>query len=159
MKPRFTHILIAAYACFASAAATFNAHAQPRHHHHLGDASALSALSAMPIASVVGSAAAGGSAVAAVPLLLSAAGTVLVVQAVAVTASAAVYVLARASDGAMVSVEVLGAATSGASLAAGTLVTVSVVGAGTVLSAAGEVIAFIPNALGRALLHNERVTP
>jgi hypothetical protein len=92
-------------------------------------------------------------------LLLSTAGVVLVVQAVAVTASATVYVLARASDGAMVSVEVLGAGASGASLAAGTLVTVSVVGAGTVLSAAGEVIAFIPNALGRALLHNERVTP
>jgi hypothetical protein len=37
-------------------------------------------------------------------------------------------------------------------------VVVSVVGAGVVLSAAGEAIAFIPNALGRALLHNERLT-
>lgn len=158
MQSKVAPILIAVYACLASAIAPFDAHAQPRHHHRHGDASALSALSAMPIASVVGSAAA-GSAVAAAPLLLSAAGTVLVVQAVAVTASATVYVLARASDGAMVSVEVLGAAASGAALAAGTLVTVSVVGAGTILSAAGEVIAFIPNALGRALLHNERVTP
>jgi hypothetical protein len=26
------------------------------------------------------------------------------------------------------------------------------------LSAAGEVLAFIPNELGRALLHNERIT-
>jgi hypothetical protein len=38
------------------------------------------------------------------------------------------------------------------------VVTVSVLGAGAVLSAAGEVIAFFPNALGRSLLYNERVT-
>jgi hypothetical protein len=43
-------------------------------------------------------------------------------------------------------------------MVAGTAVVVSVVGAGVVLSAAGEAIAFIPNALGRALLHNERLT-
>ena len=35
---------------------------------------------------------------------------------------------------------------------------VIIIGAGVVLSAAGEAIAFIPNALGRALLHNERVS-
>jgi hypothetical protein len=35
---------------------------------------------------------------------------------------------------------------------------VSVIGSGVVLSALGEAIAFIPNELGRALLHNERVT-
>jgi len=40
----------------------------------------------------------------------------------------------------------------------GMAVVVSVVGAGTVLSAAGEVIAFIPNEIGKALMHNERVT-
>jgi len=47
---------------------------------------------------------------------------------------------------------------AGVSMVAGTVVVVSVVGAGVVLSAAGEAIAFIPNALGRALLHNERLT-
>ncbi len=36
--------------------------------------------------------------------------------------------------------------------------TVSTIGAGIILSAAGEAIAFVPNALGRALLHNERLT-
>jgi len=36
-------------------------------------------------------------------------------------------------------------------------VVVSVAGTGVILSAAGEAIAFIPNAMGRALLHNERV--
>ncbi|MEO8120001.1 MAG: hypothetical protein ABI606_11855 [Rhodoferax sp.] len=45
-----------------------------------------------------------------------------------------------------------------ASVVAGAMATVSVIGAGVVLSVAGEVIAFIPNALGRALLHNEHVT-
>ena len=29
---------------------------------------------------------------------------------------------------------------------------------GMILSAAGEVIAFVPNALGKALFHDERVT-
>ena len=33
-----------------------------------------------------------------------------------------------------------------------------VVGAGTLLSTAGEVIAFIPNEIGKALLHHEKVT-
>ncbi len=40
----------------------------------------------------------------------------------------------------------------------GTVVTVSVIGTGLLLSTAGEVLAFIPNELGRALLHNEKVT-
>jgi hypothetical protein len=38
------------------------------------------------------------------------------------------------------------------------VVTVSVISAGVLLSAGGEVIAFIPNELGRALLHHERVS-
>ena len=57
-----------------------------------------------------------------------------------------------------VSVEVLARAAVGGSIAAGTVVTVSVIGAGVVLSAAGSALAFIPNELGRALLHNERLT-
>jgi hypothetical protein len=43
-------------------------------------------------------------------------------------------------------------------LVAGASVVVSVVSTGVVLSAAGEAVAFVPNALGRALLHNERLT-
>ena len=39
----------------------------------------------------------------------------------------------------------------------GTVVTCSVIGTGVVLSVAGEAIAFVPNALGKALLHNERL--
>jgi hypothetical protein len=115
-----------------------------------GHASAASAASTLPVASVVS----GASAVATVPVVLSAAGTVLVVKGAEASARGTVYLLERASDGARVSVEVAG----GASVAAGTLVTVSVMGAGVVLSAAGEAIAFIPNAMGQALLHNERIT-
>lgn len=124
-----------------------------------GELSALSAISALPVASVVGSASgAAGSAVAA-PVLLSAGGAVLAVKSVAVSARGTVYVLERASDGAVASVEVAGRGASGAAIAAGTLVGVSVIGAGVILSAAGEVVAFLPNAMGRALLHNERLTP
>jgi hypothetical protein len=105
------------------------------------DASAYSALSTLPLASV---AAVGGAAVAAPVLLSSAQGTV--------------FVLERAADGARASVEIAGRAAAGSALAVGTVVTVSVISAGVLLSAGGEVIAFIPNEVGRALLHHERVS-
>ncbi|EER58761.1 conserved hypothetical protein [Acidovorax delafieldii 2AN] len=41
--------------------------------------------------------------------------------------------------------------------AVGTVVACSVISTGVVLSVAGEALAFVPNALGRALLHNERL--
>ena len=120
--------------------------------------SALSAMSALPVASVVGSASAVTGSLVAVPLMLSTAGVVLVVRAVEVSARGTVYVLERASDGARASVEIVGRGVGAVSIVAGTAVTVSVIGAGVLLSAAGEAIAFLPNALGRALLHNERLT-
>lgn len=122
-------------------------------------------LSALPVASVVGagsavagSAAAGAAAVSAVPAALAVSGAVLVVKAVEVSARGTVIVLERASDGARASVELSGRAASGVVTGVGTAVAVSVIGAGVVLSAAGEVLCFIPNALGRALLHNEKIT-
>ncbi len=130
------------------AAASFHAQAQT-------DASALSAVSAMPLASVVGASA---GAVVAVPVAFSSAGAVLVVKGVEASAKGTVYLLERVSDGARASVEVSGKVASGASTAVGTVVTVSVIGAGVVLSVAGTVIAFIPNEIGKALLHNERVS-
>lgn len=147
MKYQITTYLIAACAAFAGATASFDVRAQ-------SEASALSAISAMPLASVVAS----GSAVVALPLVLCTAGTVLVVRAVEVSATGTVYLLERASDGTRVSVSVLSGGAIAVSASVGTLVTVSVIGAGTVLSAAGEVLAFIPNAVGRALLHNQRLT-
>lgn len=120
--------------------------------------SALSTLSALPVASVVGTASVAAGALVVMPVALSAAGAVLVVKTVEVTARGTVYVLERASDGARVSIEIAGRGVANASLAVGTALTVSVIGAGTVLSAAGEVIAFVPNAIGQALLYNERLT-
>ena len=122
-------------------------------------------LSALPVASVVGagaavagSAVAGAAAVSAVPAALAVSGAVLVVKAVEVSARGTVIVLERASDGARVSLELSGRAASGVVAGVGAAVAVSVIGAGVVLSAAGEALCFIPNELGRALLHNERLT-
>lgn len=122
------------------------------------EVSALSALSALPIASVVVGAAAVAGSVVAVPVVLSTTGAVLVIKTVESTARGTVYVLERASDGARVSVELTGKTMLGSAQIISTSVVVTVVGAGVLLSAAGEVIAFLPNALGKALLHNERLT-
>ena len=94
----------------------------------------------------------------AAPVLLSTAGTLLVVKGVQASAQGTVFVLERAADGAQASVEVAGRAAAGSAVAVGTVVTVSVIGAGVLLSAGGEVIAFIPNKVGRALLHHERLS-
>ena len=147
MKNTAAAFWIAASAFTLCAGASFHAQAQ-------SEASALSAVSALPVASVV----VGASAAVAVPLVLSTAGAVLVVKTVQVSARGTVYLLERASDGAQASIELVSKGVAGASMVAGSVVTVSVIGAGVMLSAAGEAIAFIPNALGRALLHNERLT-
>jgi hypothetical protein len=96
------------------------------------------------------------------PVAVSIAGPVLIVAGsaaftiVVVEASAAgtVWMLERASDGARASVHFAGHV----SASVGTAIVVSVVSTGWVLSAAGAALAFIPNELGRALLHNERIT-
>ena len=121
---------------------------------------ASAALSLLPVASVVGTASvasAAAGAVVAVPAALSVGGAVLTVRAVEASAVGTVYLLERASDGAQVSVEVVGRGVAGLAYAVGTVVTCSVIGTGVILSAAGEAIAFVPNAIGRALLHNERL--
>lgn len=114
---------------------------------------ASAALSALPIASVVGSAA-----VSVLPVALTVSGAALVVKTVEVSAQGTVVVLERLSDGARASVVLSERAAAGASVLAGQAAVVSVIGSGVVISAAGEVLCFVPNALGRALLHNERVS-
>ncbi len=121
-------------------------------------------MSLLPLASVAGavavvgaSATAGVMAVSALPIALSVTGAVLVVKAVEVSARGTVYVLERASDGARVSVAVSAQAAQASALAVGSAVEVGLLTAGVVLSAAGKVLAFIPNEVGQALVHNERV--
>jgi len=93
----------------------------------------------------------------AAPVVLSA-GAVLTVVAVEASATGAVWVLERASDGARSTLRLSAQTAGGLSVVVGTAVLVTVLSTGWVLSAAGTAIAFIPNEIGRALLHNERVT-
>jgi hypothetical protein len=111
------------------------------------EASALSALSALPIAVSV-----------AAPVMILSAGVTLTVVAVEASAIGAVWVLERASDGARATMRLSAQAAGGLSVAAGTVVVVTAVSTGWVLSTASRAIAFVPNEIGAALLYNERVT-
>ena len=82
----------------------------------------------------------------------------LIVKTVESTVRGTSYVLERASDGARASIEIAGKGIAGISVGVGTAVVVSVVTSGVILSVASQAICFIPNELGRALMHNERVT-
>jgi hypothetical protein len=112
-----------------------------------GTASEARALSMLPIAVSV-----------AAPMALLSAGAVFTVVAVEAASNGTVWVLERASDGARASVVLGSLAAGGVSLAAGAAVVATVFSAGWVLSAAGRAIAYIPNEVGKTLLHNERVT-
>ncbi len=110
-----------------------------------------SAASAVPLAVSVAAPSALGAGV----LSVGAAFTVVSVEALA---EGTVWVLARVSDGARVVVRCAGKAVGTASQAVGTAVTVVGVAGGVMLSTASEVIAFVPNEIGKALLHNEQIT-
>jgi hypothetical protein len=112
---------------------------------HGADAStASSALSLLPVAVSV-----------AAPAALLVGGATLSVVAVEASARGTVLFFERASDASRMSVELAGQA----SLAVGTLVAVTAVSTGWVLSQAGKAVLFIPNEIGASLLYNERVTP
>jgi len=107
------------------------------------EASDMSALSLLPVAvSVVA------------PALVLSTGVMLTVKTVEVSARGSVWILERASDGARVSIRFAGQA----SAAVGTAVAVTAISAGWLLSAAGVALAFVPSEIGRALLHDERIT-
>lgn len=99
-----------------------------------------------------------GVALSALPVGLLSAGMTLIVVGVEVVGGATVWVLERVSDGLRISIKTAGRLAEGVVVSTGTAVTVSVIGAGTILSAAGEVIAFIPSEIGKALLYNEQVS-
>jgi hypothetical protein len=138
MKPAsFRSLLVCAMLACTSAASPARAH----------DPSAASTLSLLPVA----------VSVAAPAAFLSGVGALTVV-AVDASLRGTVIVLERARDGARISLTLSGQAVGAASLAAGTVLAVSAIGSGWVISAAGEALAFIPNEIGKALLHNEQVT-
>jgi hypothetical protein len=124
---------------------------------HGSEASALSV--ALPVA-VVASAGYGASVAAAgvvaLPVALSVAGATLVVKSVEASAIGVVCVLERASDGARVSLDIAGRSAATVGMSVGTALSVTMMASGAIIVSAGEAIAFVPNALGRALTHNER---
>ena len=138
-------VLVAALLCSAMAMAPARAQSE-----------ASAAVSLLPVASVVGAASV-VSAAGRVPVALSVSGAVLMIKGVDTSAAGTLYLLERASDGAQVSVQVVARGVGASAHAAGTVLTCSVIGTGVVLSVAGEAITFLPNALGQALLHNERL--
>jgi hypothetical protein len=139
-RSRFTAVVAAATASailIASAPAAW-AHV---------DASEASALSLLPVAVSVTA-----------PVALLAGGAALTVVSVQASTVGTVWVLERASDGARATLHFSGHVAQGAVLSAGGAIMVTALASGWVLSAAGQAIAFVPNELGRALLHNERIT-
>lgn len=118
----------------------------------------LSALAVASAADASGAAVAGASsAVASIPAALSVAGATLTIKAVQASGNGTVYLLERASDGTRASVALAARSAGTAAHAVGTVVTCSLIATGVVLSVAGDVMAFVPNAAGRALLHNEKL--
>jgi len=131
-------------ACLATAL-TLGAALPARAHGGLSEASALSLM--MPVAvSVVA------------PVTILSAGATLTVVGVEASARGTVWALERASDGARASVEFAGVGVQASAVAVGTAVVATTIAGGVVLSAAGRAIAFVPNEVGAALLHHERLT-
>ena len=100
-------------------------------------------LSALPVAISV-----------AAPVALLSGTMALTVVSVTAVVDGTVWVLERASDGVRISVRFVG----NAIVATGTACALSVVATGTIISAAGRAVAFIPNEVGKSLLYNERVS-
>ena len=81
-----------------------------------------------------------------------------VVKSVQASGNAIVYVIERVGDGTRLSLQVAQGAVGASAKAVGTVMSFTVVASGVLLLAAGEVLAFLPNELGRALLHNEKLS-
>jgi hypothetical protein len=82
----------------------------------------------------------------------------IVVTGVEASAEGTVWIVENVADGVKGSICFAGRVVGATAIAAGTVVVVTVVATGMVLSAAGHVIAFIPNEIGRTLSYNQRVS-
>lgn len=90
-------------------------------------------------------------------LAAMAASGAIVVASVQVAGDASTVVLTGSADGVSATLRLSGEVVEGASLVAGTSVGLVALSTGYLLVAAGKVLAFIPNEIGRALLHHSRV--
>lgn len=82
----------------------------------------------------------------------------LVVESILTLGDSTVITFKAVSDGATVSVKLSGQTAKGISCAVGSVVDVLAVSTGSLLLASGQAIAFIPNEIGLALLHQSKVT-
>ena len=80
----------------------------------------------------------------------------LMVAAVEPMGESVVVTLRTASDAGTVSIEMSAAAARGLTLSAGTTVSAVAESTGYLLIVAGKVLAFVPNEIGRGLLHHSR---
>lgn len=80
-----------------------------------------------------------------------------VVESSVVVASGVVIVMKGASDAASVTVQLSGEGLRQLGLVSGAILHATAVSTGHILISAGKVIAFIPNEIGKALLHHARV--
>jgi len=94
----------------------------------------------------------------ALPVVLVAGAGSIVVTGVQASADGVVWFVENAADGVKGSIRFAAGAVNASAVAAGTVVVVTVIGTGMLLSAAGHVIAFIPNEIGRSLSYNQRVS-
>jgi len=94
----------------------------------------------------------------ALPLVLVAGAGSIVVTGVEASAQGTVWIVENVADGVKGSICFAGRLVGTAAIAVRTVIAVTVVATGTVLSAAGHVIAFIPNEIGRTLSYNQRVS-
>ncbi|THT99048.1 hypothetical protein E9531_13165 [Lampropedia puyangensis] len=117
-------------------------------------------LSVLPLASIVvtGSvASSAASEVADASAELAVSGAQWTVTAIETSAKGTVLVLQRTSDGVRISIALAADAVQGVAYSVGSVLTTAVISTGVVLSVSGEVLAFIPNAVGNALIYNERL--
>ena len=94
----------------------------------------------------------------ALPIVLVAGAGSIVVTGVEASAEGTVWIVENAADGVKGSICFAGRVAGAAAVAVGTVIVVTVVATGMVLSTAGHVIAFIPNEIGRSLSYNQRVS-
>ena len=140
-RPPVARLPSATLAIAAALATPHAAHAQ-------ASSSELSEASQVPVAISV-----------ALPVVLVAGVGSVVVTGVEASAEGTVWVVENVADGAKGSIRFAGKMAGAVVVAAGTVIVVTAVAAGMVLSAAGHVIAFIPNQIGRTLTYTQRVSP
>lgn len=80
----------------------------------------------------------------------------VVVESVEKAGEATVVVVKGVSDGARATLRLSGTAAGNVSVGVGKVVTVTATASGHLLSVAGEVLAFLPNEIGKSLLHHSR---